>query len=117
LHGARRDLAAYPLPRNSLGGIDHGVIGRDRRERSLEHDQRAEERAPLGGKRDAEIEEEPEHRVEHRGVGAGTGGEVLRHEARQCAFEVGDVDAASQAGNLQDGLRDRVGIAPTHSGH
>ena len=33
----------------ALGGVDHRVAGRDRGERALEHDQRAEERAPLGG--------------------------------------------------------------------
>ena len=77
--------------------VDHRVPGRDRRERALQHDQRAEERAPLGGHGDAVVEHQPEHGVEHRGVGLRAGREVLRHEARQRALEVVDVDTAAQA--------------------
>ena len=105
------------LRRDALGRVDHRVPGRDRGERALEHDQRAEERAPLGRQRDAVVEHQPQHRVEHRGVGLRAGREVLRHEPRQRAFEVVDVDAAPQARDLQHRLRDRVGVAAAHPGH
>ena len=42
---------------------------------------------------------------------------MLRHEARQRALEVVDVDAAPQARDLQHRLHDRVGVAPAHAGH
>ena len=94
-----------------------GVVGGDRRERALEHDQRPEEGAPLGGERDPEVEEQPEHGVEHRRVGAGTGRQVLGHEPGEGALEVGDVDTSAQARDLEHRLRDGVGVAAAHTGH
>ena len=109
--------AADPLPRDCFGGVDDRVVGCDRRQRALEHDQRAEEGAPLRGQGDPEVEEQAEHRVEHGGVGAGAGREVLGHEARQRALEVGDVDTTTEARDLEHRLGDRVGVAPAHPRH